>query len=405
MAALRTYLRHSVATFQRSHGRVTQANYDAVQTIWGPEQQQSELRVQIYTDDEVTERIESEDLTKPAILRKKMVRRFALGNPFVSARHVVTLRQNSRRKGSALYGGYETECRFSWRLKNPENAAHRAALIFPLPSATAMYDDLSVTLNGVDVLPQAQIKESALVLARDVAPNETMDLQIAFKSRGMSLWYFQVAEPREIRDFTLTLNLPDLPREKLNYPEGCMTPTGIQPTPDGAGSTLTYRLDHALSNKGMGVALPQLTQPGAQTSAVLIEAERGWLLLFAALALALSLMNAPHAVLLTIVFVAATAIAYGLFADFSDLLFGFWGTFALVLVPLFVVLAALLFRSSGVWLAIQLLLFGVAYPAVAGLDPARQPLYLNICALLLLITSAWLATRADFRSPLSAPIA
>jgi hypothetical protein len=106
VAVLRTYLRKSVANFQCTHGRVTTANYNAVQTIWGAEQQQGELRVEIYHDEEVTERIESEDLTKPAILRKKTVRRFATGNPFLAARHDVTLRQNPRKKGSALYGGY-----------------------------------------------------------------------------------------------------------------------------------------------------------------------------------------------------------------------------------------------------------------------------------------------------------
>ena len=57
-----------------------------------------------------------------------------------------------------------------------------------------------------------QIKDSRLVLERDVQPKQTMTLHIAFKSRGLSYWYFQVCEPREIRDFLLTLNLPDLPR-------------------------------------------------------------------------------------------------------------------------------------------------------------------------------------------------
>src|SRR5438046_3901859 len=71
ISVLRIYLRQTVSNFQRTHGRVTQANYDAVRTIWGAEQEQGELKVEIYTDEEVTERIESEDLTKPAVLRKK----------------------------------------------------------------------------------------------------------------------------------------------------------------------------------------------------------------------------------------------------------------------------------------------------------------------------------------------
>jgi hypothetical protein len=402
IGVLRIYLRHSVIEFQRTHGRVTQANYNSVQTIWGPEQQQGELRVEIYTDEEVTERIESEDLTKPAVLRKKTVRRRATGNPFVSANHQITLKQNSRKKGSALYGGYETDCKFAWRLHNPDATRRNCTLTFPLPSTTAMFDDLSVTLNGADVLPQTQIREGALVIAREVEPNENMDLRIAFKSRGMAFWYFQVHEQREIRDFTLTLNLPDLPRERLNYPEGCMTPTKIDATPDKAGSILTYRLDHALSNKGMGVALPELPQPGATTNAVLSETDRGWLLAVTMLILTLTLSGANHAVVLSLLFGATMAFAYGLVADLSDLLFGFWGTAALVLGSIFVMLIVIAMRMFPTAvrrrIAFQLVLFGLALPCAAGSDAERQLLYQNICSLVFLAFVAPLLISASSES-------
>ncbi len=137
ISVLRIYLRQAVANFQRTHGRVTQANYNAVQTIWGAEQEQGELKVEIYTDEEVTERIESEDLTKPAVLRKKIVRHPVTANPFVTARHEVVLKQNPRKKGSAYYGGYETVCRFSWKLNNPAGTPQKCNLVFPLPAAGA----------------------------------------------------------------------------------------------------------------------------------------------------------------------------------------------------------------------------------------------------------------------------
>jgi hypothetical protein len=404
VAALRMYLRKSVAHFQRTHGRVTEANYNSVQTIWGPEQQQGELRVEIYTEEELTERIESEDLTKPAVLRKRTIRKRAQGNPFLGANHQVTLRQNSRKKGSALYGGYETDCRFSWRLRNPEAQRHNCTLVFPLPSTIAMYDDLSFTLNGIDVLPQAQIREGALLLLRNVEPNETMDVRLAFKSRGMSHWYFQVQESREIRDFTLTLTLPDLAREKLNYPEGCMTPTKIDATADRAGSILTYRLDHALSNKGMGVALPELPQPGAATTAVLNETDRAWLLTFSMLLLTLTLAAVEHATTLSLLFSATIAFAYALLADFSDLLFGFWPTAAAILLPIFLGLIIVSTRKLPgrvpTRVAIQLILFGVIFPCAAGLDPTRQSLYLNICSVIfLLFLAPAVLSREDPSSP------
>jgi hypothetical protein len=397
LSLLRAYLHHTLASFQRSHGRITEANYNAVQTIWGAEQNQGELQMQLFWEEEVTERIESEDLTRPAVTRKKTVRHDVTSNPFIAANHDVTLRQNPRKKGSALYGGYETACRFHWQLKNPADRNLNCVLKFPLPAAGAMYDDLTATLNGKDILPQMQLKEGALLLTRDVKANEPLDVAIAFKSRGMSFWYLQVKEAREIRDFTMMLNLPDLAKSRLNYPEGCMTPTIIKPTTDNQGSILTYRLDHAISNKGMGIALPALPQPGAETSAVLAEVERGWLLIFAMLVLGLTLAESKYTVLFSILFAAAIACSFGLLADCSDLLFGFWPTAGLVLLPILVFLAWLLtklaLRPFSNLLAFQLLLFGIVYPAVAGLDSDRQTLYFNLSALVFLAIAAWQLTR------------
>ena len=85
LSLLRSYLHQTVANFQHNHGRITEANYNAVQTIWGAEQNQGELSMDLYYEQEVTERIQSEDLTKPAVLRKKIVRHEVTANPFISA--------------------------------------------------------------------------------------------------------------------------------------------------------------------------------------------------------------------------------------------------------------------------------------------------------------------------------
>ncbi len=393
IGVLRTYLRRSVAHFQQTHGRVTEANYNAVQTIWGAEQTQRELTLKVYYDEEVTERTEFEDPAKPALIRKKTVRHSIVGNPFIAAAHDITLTQNARRKGSAFYGGYETICRFTWKLRSPADRDTRGTLRFPLPAQGAMYDDLAATINGEDVLPRIELSGAALMLTRDLAPHEELDVAISFKSRGMSQWYFQVTEQREIRDFTLALNLPDLPTAKLNYPEGCMSPTDIKPSPEARGSLLTYRLDHAISQKGMGISLPTLPQPGATTNAVLGEAERGWMLIVAALLLTFTLSEVRRGPLLGVLFASAIALAFGLLGDFSDLLFGFWGTALMIFLPLMLSLAWLVKRmvggTRGRALAGLMLVFGLLYPAAAGLDGDRQSLYLNVCGFLFLAFTAW----------------
>jgi len=391
---LQSYLARVLTDYHQNHGRLTEVNWQAVRTIWGDEQVQGELSADLWWEEEETERIESEDLTKPAVTRKHTVRHTVAENPFVSSHHEVTLRQNPRHKGSALYAAFETDCRFTYVLRNPADHDVTAQLKFPLPSASSMYDDLAMTLNGTNQLDNLRVENSALVLEPDLAQGATAQLEISFKSRGLSYWYFQIRQAREVRDFELLLTLPDLPKSKLNYPEGCMTPTEIKPTDDAHGSILAYRLDHAICGKGMGVALPMLAQPGETTGEILAEAEKGWVLLFAAVVLGLTLAGGRGAVLIGILVACAVALGYGLLGDLSDTFLGFWGTDLFLFVPLLLALGWLtshcLPSLEGKLIALELFLFGAVYPLLAGLDTDHETLYLNIAVSLFLAMAAWL---------------
>jgi hypothetical protein len=404
---LQSYLGRVLSDYHHAHGRLTETNLEAVRTIWGDEQVQGELSADLWWNEEETERIESEDLSKPAVTRKHTVRYTVAENPFITTRHEVTVRQNPRHKGSAVYAAYETTCRFTYVLRNPAGHDVTAQFKFPLPSASSMYDDLAITLNGTNELDALQVEKGALVLEEDLAQGETANLQISFKSRGLAYWYFQIRQPREVRDFELLLKLPDLPKPKLNYPEGCMTPTEIKPTEDGHGCTLAYRLDHAICNKGMGIELPSLSQPGETTGAVLAEAEKGWVLLFAAVVLGLTLAGGRGAVLKGVLVGCAAALGYGLLGDLSDTFLGFWGAVVLMLIPLLVALGRLTARClpplEGKLVAMELLLFGAIYPCLAALDADRETLYLNVCAFIFLAIAAWIIAQRPGTLRASAP--
>ncbi len=405
VVVLRGHVDRTLADFRHSHGRVTEVNLAAVRTIWGGEQTQSTLAVELSYDEEETERLESEDPTRPTVLRKKNVRHEVAANPFVSERHEVTLRQNARPKGSAVYAGYETDCSFAYRLKNPAGRAVDATLRFPLPSAHAIFNNLEVKLNGVSVLDRLQVAGGQLLLKNSLAAGETVAVEYSFQSRGLEYWYFQVREPREIRDFQLTLHLPDLPKDKLNNPEGCMTPTEVTPTADGKGSTLSYKLDHALTNKGMGIAMPSPRQPGAITDAVLAQTEKGWVLLFASLLLGLTLTGGPHtAALGSVLGGIAAALGYALIGDLSGTFLGFWGAYLVTLLPLLLAIGRVVTHAvrgiEGRLLALELLLFGLVLPCAAGFNDEYQALCLNGAAFILLAVTVWqLARRQAVRAP------
>ena len=60
---LQNYLARTLSDYRHSHGRLTEANLQAVRTIWGNEQVQGELSADLWWNEEETERIESEDLS------------------------------------------------------------------------------------------------------------------------------------------------------------------------------------------------------------------------------------------------------------------------------------------------------------------------------------------------------
>ena len=115
------------------------------------------------------------------------------------------------------------------------------------------------------------------------------------------------------------------------------------------------------------------------------------------LVLGLTIGRVEHGVLLSVLFASGTACVWGLVGDLSDLLFGFWPTANLILVPAYLFLAWLLARvvtsPASKALAFQLLLYGIIYPAAAGLDSCRQTLYFNLCALTFLALAAWQLVR------------
>src|SRR5205085_4261710 len=48
LSLVRVYLHQALARFQHDHGRVTEANFKAIQTIWGTPQEQGELHFNLY---------------------------------------------------------------------------------------------------------------------------------------------------------------------------------------------------------------------------------------------------------------------------------------------------------------------------------------------------------------------
>ncbi|MBN2353234.1 MAG: hypothetical protein JXD23_11735 [Spirochaetales bacterium] len=326
----RAVLNNNYQTFISNHGRVSQANYESVQNIWGGTQAQRDLSVRHSIERDVMEEIPRADETKPP-LYKKVRRRFTIEqNSILSTHGTVELRTNKRQKGSAFYNGFETKFNFTYTVKNDSDVRTDADFRFPLPSSQSMFSDVVILVNDRDVSKDLRVSSSAIAWRMQMDPGQTWTVKVRYQTRGLEYFYYQIPSPRQIKDFDFTLTAVDLPVSEINYPEGCIPPTQeIIPTAGGRGSILTWRFNDTITTAGMGVSLPKPEQPGERTSLMLAASSYGLMMLLLAVALTFILADKRINLLEIALIAGVYCLMYILAASLNDTFLHFWGSFTL----------------------------------------------------------------------------
>jgi uncharacterized membrane protein YvlD (DUF360 family) len=254
------------------------------------------------------------------------------------------MRLNEREKGYALYSGYTLDVKLVYNIQNDSEFDTDAAFNFPLSSGQTLFENFVIKVDGADLSQKLRIANDMVSWEAKMKPHQKSELSIAYSSRGMDYFYYQIPVQREIKNFVLTLTVDRLPVSLVNYPDGTITPTTVEPTKDGKGSILTWNLDRAITVAGMGVSLLPPEQPGAQVLRVLVISPYALSLLGAMLALTMLIWGIPVRFLDLALLSAVYSMQFLLMAAISDFFFGFWGSLILGAV-LTLFLSYLLFRS------------------------------------------------------------
>jgi hypothetical protein len=245
-------------------------------------------------------------------------------NSVISTRGEVTLLRSERKKGSAKYPGFIINCHFVYRVRNFADRATVANYVFPLSRGQSKFDNFIVLVNGMDQSAHLNLDAEGASWSMPMAPGQENEVAISYTSQGLQRFYYQISDEREIRDFLLTLTLPDIPRKEINYPEGCIPPTEIGVTADQRGSVLRWQLNRALTTRGMGIALPNPTQPGQQVALVLRYVWHGGILLLVTLAMTAILLGRGFTVVTTALVGGVFTGEFMLLAALCDLFPSFW---------------------------------------------------------------------------------
>jgi inner membrane protein involved in colicin E2 resistance len=164
-----------------------------------------------------------------------------------------------RRKGLMWYSTYGVTFAGTYAFRNT-TSNDSVALALKLPTAQAVYDDLTFRVDGVSV---PTTSERGVVSATvPVAPGGIVTLAVGYRSQGMGQWRYDFGdgEPRSVtrvRDFqlTLTTNFRD-----VDFADNSLSPSQKRETRDGW--QLTWRYGNLVSGYEIALVMPEKLQPG-----------------------------------------------------------------------------------------------------------------------------------------------
>jgi hypothetical protein len=342
--AFRSILNDNVNTFYSTHGSLSDISRYSAWSIWGRPHTQVELTVKHSHEVEVKEEITSNDSTETPVYKTKIEVQEIKQNSIVGFTGNVAMKISEREKGYALYSGFTLDVDLAYDVINDSIYETEAVYTFPLSPGQTFFENFTVEMDGRNISPDLRFATDTVSWTATMKPHQESQVVIKYSSRGMDYFYYQIPVQREINNFKLTLNIDKLPVSLLNYPDGVITPTSIQPTDDKQGSILTWELDNAITVAGMGVSILQPQQPGAQVLRVLVISPYALTLLGAMLALTMLIWGKQVRFFDLALLSAVYSMQFLLMAAISDYFFGFWG--ALILgASLTLFLSFLLFRK------------------------------------------------------------
>jgi hypothetical protein len=406
--------------FDRSHGRISQTNYDAIKTNWGPPHAQRELGVTHYVTEEKTvyqykdghqipveevQTIEETDadesgespLASPSappssggdkavekpIQRKIKVRKAIPQNSVVSGQADVTVQMNYRKLGSAYYACYEDAWLLNYVVKNRSAKTTEAEFRFPMPADQGVYDQFTVLVDDKNWSENLIYKDNAQVWTMPMNPGQETRVQVHYLSRGMDYIRYSPANMATRDTYKVAMHiLPDKERRKPRFvwtedmrpPMGSMTPGTIADSPaDGEPMELAWDLKSAATTLDMGVVLPKIPQPGYYSARLLHEAPWGLVLLVASLVVSWRLLGREFDLFSLAILAVAYYLFYTLVAYLSDHVDSFPTCFILGTLATLLLSGLLLWIGWGRNFAAHqtmalVAVFTVYYPLAVALD-------------------------------------
>lgn len=224
-----------------------------VESTWGAEQNQGPPTASFKTIVENKE--ETIENGKKTV--KKVKTEYQTDLPLESSNIDVNLNLDHRQKGLLWYSTYAVNFNGSYGFRNPSDKEQLVEIKLQFPTAQAIYDNLTFTLDGVP-LSLSNEKNAALSSVK-IGPGKTAQLAVGYRSQGLNEWRYSFgsSEVSQVRGFSLhlTTNFKD-----IDFPDNTLSPT--TKTETNNGWKLNWSYTSLLSGFQIAMVMPEKLQPG-----------------------------------------------------------------------------------------------------------------------------------------------
>jgi inner membrane protein involved in colicin E2 resistance len=235
-----------------------------VASTWGATQQQALPEVQyVWTESQT---VTTEENGKKITREEKKERGQAVS--LDSSRIEAQIHVDYRQKGLLWFSTYTVAFSGEHTFHNPSSAEQIFVFRLPLPAEQAVYDGLSVSLDGK---PLTLVFGSSDVAARAVLPAGAQSLlKTTYHSQGQKSWRYHFGQKRngatsvpessgisQANDFHMVIKTDF---SGFDFPDNSLSPTEKHNT--GNGWELRWDYQNLVSGYDIALAMPEKLQPG-----------------------------------------------------------------------------------------------------------------------------------------------
>lgn len=224
-----------------------------VASTWGTQQNQGPPSASFTTNVQWNEETTENGKKVVKSLTKDVVTELPLENSKIN----VDLDLQHRQKGLLWYSTYKVAFSGVYGFRNASDKEQTVDFKLQFPTAQAIYDNLTFTVDGNQV-PLTNQKNAA-VAAVKIPAGKTAQLAVGYNSQGLNEWRYSFgsAEVAQVRDFDLrmTTNFKD-----IDFPDNTLSPS--EKTQTGTGWDLKWSYKSLLSGYQIAMVMPEKLQPG-----------------------------------------------------------------------------------------------------------------------------------------------